>query len=545
MPGEPCPPAAIAAKAETTTAPLSVGSFLRARGVWFAAAGLAAAVLFAFADVLRTLVWQWYSNDAYSYGFLIPLISAYLVWARRDKLYAVAVAPRPLLGCAILLFGGGMLLAGREAGVAGLQQLALLVTLVGLVITVLGRAAYGVMALPLGFLILMMPIWDVVTERLHGPFQQFSATIGTVVLRLWGVPVNQEGTYLNLPNISLEVAKVCSGVNYFVAVLALAIPLAWLMLKGGRRILLVAFAMIVALLANALRVALIGFLAYHGLSHDLHGPGHILQGMFVAVIGYAAIFAGLSFLSRSSGPAGSTPAVTGPLTSYTPAVLSGAATVPAAVALAAILPLGLLHLAPAAQAVTSPPLTDAIGEWHSTGPEAQWASAVLQISRNIEWRTYRHPDGSVVAVYIGAYTNAENHGVSGYWTDIFNSVAVPTSIPDPSGSLDANRVVVRRGAQQVQVVYWYVLNNSVTNQRAMAKLYGIGQQVTRFGRTPLVVVVATMPNDTPSDRTLQDLTMFSQELWRLLQNRLSEPTSAEHRGATPADRDPGADDGAS
>jgi len=70
-----------------------------------------------------------------------------------------------------------------------------------------------------------------------------------------------------------------------------------------KRVVLVLLAMAVSALANSLRVALIGMLAYYDLSGDLHGPYHMLHGVFVSLVGYAVIFAGLWALSRGQAPA--------------------------------------------------------------------------------------------------------------------------------------------------------------------------------------------------------------------------------------------------
>ena len=57
-------------------------------------------------------------------------------------------------------------------------------------------------------------------------------------------------------------------------------------------------ALIVAALSNALRVALIGVLVTTNPDTPLHGPGHMLHGLFVAGVGHVALFVALWFLMR-------------------------------------------------------------------------------------------------------------------------------------------------------------------------------------------------------------------------------------------------------
>ena len=112
-----------------------------------------------------------------------------------------------------------------------------------------------------------------------------------------GIPAYREGTIIALPSLTLEVARACSGVNYLVAVLAFGLPLAYLYVRGfWRAALLLVAAVAIAALSNGLRVALIGVLAHFEVGSPLHGPFHVLHGLFVSGIGYVALFAGVRLL---------------------------------------------------------------------------------------------------------------------------------------------------------------------------------------------------------------------------------------------------------
>ena len=114
--------------------------------------------------------------------------------------------------------------AARACGVQVLDRLAFLVSLTAAVILLFGYAYLRVAWAALAYLLLMIPIWDGLTESLHGPFQLRSAEIGTWLLRNVGVPAHREGTVIALPNLTIEVARACSGVNYLIAVTALGLP---------------------------------------------------------------------------------------------------------------------------------------------------------------------------------------------------------------------------------------------------------------------------------------------------------------------------------
>jgi EpsI family protein len=87
-------------------------------------------------------------------------------------------------------------------------------------------------------------------------------------------------------------------------VLALAVPLALVRLRSAwRRVLIVIASLAIAALGNGVRVALIGLLAYYEIGSPLHGPFHVLHGLFVAGVGYVALFVGLHLLERGDAPA--------------------------------------------------------------------------------------------------------------------------------------------------------------------------------------------------------------------------------------------------
>ncbi|MFY9270050.1 MAG: archaeosortase/exosortase family protein, partial [Candidatus Manganitrophaceae bacterium] len=96
------------------------------------------ALVFCYVQVFMTLVRLWWSNDIYSYGFLIPWISLYLVWVQREKLREIEPAPDYLKGGLLFLAGLSMLVVGHASSIALLEELSLIVTLMGAVLLMLG-----------------------------------------------------------------------------------------------------------------------------------------------------------------------------------------------------------------------------------------------------------------------------------------------------------------------------------------------------------------------------------------------------------------------
>ncbi len=257
------------------------------------------AFLFCYARTIGMHISVWLHSYIYSYGFLVPLVSVYILWCRRDRLKDIEPMPDFLSGISLLAPGLFLLIAGRHMGLVSLQGISLVLSLMGTVVITLGRRFFAATWFPIVYLLFMVPFWDNLTVALHLPLQTFSAMTGATLMGWLGIPVYRDAIYLTLPNITLEVAQVCSGVNNLFAVVAVAVPLAYLALASWRRrILLVCGGVAIAILGNGVRVALVGVLAYHNAAGDLHGPYHILQGLLVSGIGFVGLMFGAWMLAK-------------------------------------------------------------------------------------------------------------------------------------------------------------------------------------------------------------------------------------------------------
>jgi len=434
-----------------------------------AAVCLVGGFLLCYGPILVGMVLQWWNVSFYSYAFLIPVVSAYLVWIRRDQLSALVPQPH-YMGGAILL-GAGLLalLIGQAGGIKALQQVSLLITLPGMVLWLFGKAVLRALWLPIAFLWFMIPIWEVVTDPLHLPFQSLSANLGVMMLRVVGIPVYQDGVFIHLPNITLEVARACSGVNYLIAVLATSIPLATIVLTAvWRRVVLVLLAMAVSALANSLRVALIGMLAYYDLSGDLHGPYHMLHGVFVSLVGYAVIFGGLWVLSRGQAPA--VFASVGRMWSFKwDQVRTSWITLSAVLAL-----IGTVQYVDRSSPV---PLKHNLSELSLEG--AGWMGREISPLQTMQGadqslsRSYRATSGEEVKLslwYFDAQTQGKELVYPGTDKLHANAGRIKLSISGQS-EVELNRRFVRDGGNTRMVVFWYDLNGRILVSPLAVKCY--------------------------------------------------------------------------
>ncbi len=270
------------------------------RWEWVLSVGvMVVAAVIAFSPVMAVLFSQWSTNDTYSFGALVPMISGCFVWIQRERLARLPITPSPWVGSMLVGFCAALLAFGRAIGVIGVQEIAMVLMVPASVWLLCGRRYVFALWFPLCYLLLMLPIWEILTDRFHYRLQLFSAWLGGSLLSQVGVPVHRNETYLELPNVILEVASVCSGVNYLVAVIAIGVPQAYLFLRGFiPRAVVIGFAVAIAIFSNGLRIAIIGMLSYYQLSEDIHGPGHLLQGLFVSAAGLIALQVAISVMAR-------------------------------------------------------------------------------------------------------------------------------------------------------------------------------------------------------------------------------------------------------
>ena len=161
------------------------------------------------------------SDADYSHGFLVPLLSAYLIWQRRDKLSQIAKRPSAW-GMVVVLISLGFLFIGSLGAENSLTRLSMLGTICGLIVYFAGSAILRAMAFPIAFLLLRFPyrVWS--TTR---SFSHCSSWLPDLPRRAGDAePVSDHarGQRAYLAPHALEVVEACSGIASLMSLLALA-----------------------------------------------------------------------------------------------------------------------------------------------------------------------------------------------------------------------------------------------------------------------------------------------------------------------------------
>ena len=254
----------------------------------------------AYWPITQGMVLDWLQDENNSHGFIVPLVSAYLIWKRRDALVAQPVAPS-LWGLLIALLGASLLILGWLATEYFTMRFSLIVVLTGCTVYWFGWKVLAVVAGPLAYLTLMIPIPAVLYDAAAFPLKLFVTTVSVAAMKAMGIMVVREGNVMAFPNITLEVVNACSGLRSLTSLLAIGLAYCMLFVKTNRdKYILVALIFPIALVANMVRVIGTGVLAQYFGAAAAEGFFHEFAGLVIFLASIGMLTAAHGFLARWS-----------------------------------------------------------------------------------------------------------------------------------------------------------------------------------------------------------------------------------------------------
>src|SRR5438094_808330 len=187
------------------------------------------------------------------------------------------------------------------AGVVSLtmRALSLPAVLAGALLLVIGPGRFTALLFPVLFLAFMAPLPADVIPAISHPLQGLAAWFTAHALPVVGIPAVLDGFSVRIPGYVLDVNESCNGLRFLLAMIVIGAALAWSTRTGSlRRFGIVALAVVVALVANLIRVAGTGFIAYHYGAAAASGLAHVVWGKIVYTIMLAPFALGVIALRR-------------------------------------------------------------------------------------------------------------------------------------------------------------------------------------------------------------------------------------------------------
>lgn len=500
---------------------------------WLKIGLLVTVYIFSYFDTITSLVRTWSERDDYLYGFLVPFISLYFVWYEREKLIKLPIKPNMLGGLILMLIATLIHMMGKISSISVIQQFSIIVMTCGFVLILLGIRYLKALFLPLAYLVLMIPFLDLLIfiDNIHWPFQLFGATVAEKLLNIFDIPVLRRVQFLELPGVTLEVANECSGVRYLVSIIALGIPLTFLTQENKfRKILLIALAVTIGILANPIRIAFIGIWNYnHG--GNIHGPFHIFQGLFVSGLGFIFLFISVWVLNKIPSTYQHPKKVN--VSDKTSSLRLGVNKSPNWIKqfnrawITAIFVLifsgGFLYLwnplpIPLNMPLNELPLT--IGDWK--GKEISYNIKPFSIN-GIDseiFRVYRNSSGREVELYIGYFEFQKNDkDFDDYKLQKLYEYSEEAKIMITSNSnIRVNKAIVKDRLQSSLILYWYNLNGQNVADRYNAKfLSAINGLLHRRTNGAIIIISSNLNNPDEMGKILNDEIEFVKRLYPILE----------------------------
>jgi exosortase len=169
--------------------------------------------------------------------------------------------------------------------------LALVLFFVAGFIGIFGKSAARLEWFPLAFQLFAVPFPNFLLDRVVYFLQAGSADIAEFFFDLSGVPVLREGFFFRLPKFTIEVAQECSGIRSSIALLILALLVAHFTFRPFWKKALFVFAgLLMMLVKNGIRIAVLAILANYVNPDFLLGSLHHRGGIIFFIVGLALLF---------------------------------------------------------------------------------------------------------------------------------------------------------------------------------------------------------------------------------------------------------------
>ncbi|HWN10656.1 MAG TPA: exosortase [Pyrinomonadaceae bacterium] len=290
---------------------------------------LSSAFVFAYATVLVKLGQDWWNDENYSHGLLIPFVIGYFLWTERARLARVTGSASMTWGLSAAVFALLALWAGTAGAELYLQRISLVFMLAGTVVYFWGFRLLRLMFVPLLLLVLAIPIPTILFNKIAFPLQLFASRCAVWAMTMFDIPVLRQGNVIELMPLGaretkkLEVVEACSGIRSLMTLLTLAVVFAYFTHPrtedrgdGGddhsdgtrasglistvkrrvksygcwRSVIIVCSAVPIAIFTNALRVSGTGVLARYYGTKVADGFFHSFSGWVIYIVAFLMLF---------------------------------------------------------------------------------------------------------------------------------------------------------------------------------------------------------------------------------------------------------------
>ena len=273
---------------------MSMARFMIPRNILFLF--FSVTILIIFYSAISRLIILSFSNELYSHMVLIPLISGYFVYSKRktifvNKKYSFAAGTiLTIAGIIFYLLGINQQIKLNQNDYLFVTVSSALISWTGGLIFFYGTQTFRNALFPLLFLAFMIPIPTYIIDKIVFFLQVGTAEAASIFFKLIGITVFREGLIFQLSNVSVEVAKECSGIRSSMATVIIGVLLEQIFLRSWwRKAVLLLSIIPLIIIKNGIRVTVLTLLGNYVdsnfLTHSaLHKSGGIVFFMPIIII---------------------------------------------------------------------------------------------------------------------------------------------------------------------------------------------------------------------------------------------------------------------
>lgn len=490
---------------------MSISSKIGFRGIYKVFA-VAIALAFLYATVLVKLGFDWWTDENYSHGLLVPFVIGYIIWTEFENLKNAPKNPSLLIGGGAIAVAFLMLLAGTLGAELFIQRFSLILMLAGIVIYFFGTKVLKLLSVPFWLLLFAIPIPQIIFNKIAFPLQILASKIAIWGIRLFEIAPLRKGNVIEiLPQgatqiVALEVVEACSGIRSLMTLATLGIVL-WYFTREQtkfdwiRGLILVLAAVPIAIVTNAARVTGTGVLTYYYGKQAADGFTHDFSGWLVYLVALVLLIA-LNFLLKKLffKESGTT---SEKLPAYNTTVISrvGATWLVAALICGGLF-INWFEKRGEAQISREPlkAMPANLGEWRQRGTDIRFSEQTESVLRTSDYvmREYSDGKGKVANVYVGYYasqkTGATYHSPQNCLPGSGWEMKQPelVEVKAPSGRVfTVNRYIIENGQYREVMIYWYQGRGRAVASEYTDKIYTVLDSVFRQRSDGAMVRVMT------------------------------------------------------
>jgi len=251
---------------------------------------MATLVSIAYIPTFAWMVDRWSEKDTYySHGFLVPFISFFLVWLKRDELSKLKINPANI---GWLFFGIGILTHAVSAlwRVYFTSGFSLIPVIAGLVLLFFGKTFLKMLWFPIAFLLFMIPLPLVAIANISFKLKILASQISTGILNGLGVAAIRDGSIIKTMHAYIIVEDPCSGIRSLIALIALGALMAYFSnISKPRKAIIFASSVPIAITSNVIRIVALSLVSEMYGAKWATGFFHTAMGMLVFVFSFFSL----------------------------------------------------------------------------------------------------------------------------------------------------------------------------------------------------------------------------------------------------------------